>query len=81
MAKIAIARGDRVIATARSQAKLEELQTELKPEDRGRLRVATLDITAGEDAIKASVTAMAGFWGGIDILVNNAGMCCSSILP
>lgn len=63
-----------MIATARSLEKLDELEAELKPEDRCRLRKAVLDLTEGEDAIKAKIDAMAGFWGGIDVLINNAGM-------
>ncbi|KAF9471972.1 NAD(P)-binding protein [Pholiota conissans] len=73
IAKVALERGDRVIATARSIEKLQELEEGLSPEHRQRFRKAALDVTEGEDAIKAKVDAMATFWGGIDILINNAG--------
>ncbi|KAF5310169.1 hypothetical protein D9619_010213 [Psilocybe cf. subviscida] len=69
----AVARGDRVIATARSTAKVQEFVATLKPEARNRIKIVQLDVTDGEDAIKKKVDAMALLWGGIDVLVNNAG--------
>ncbi|KAF8964496.1 hypothetical protein BDZ97DRAFT_1815400 [Flammula alnicola] len=73
LATIALARGDRVIATARSLEKLEGFVSGIKPEDRGRLKTAQLDVTEGEEEIKSKIDSMATFWGHIDILVNNAG--------
>ncbi|KIM38502.1 hypothetical protein M413DRAFT_447730 [Hebeloma cylindrosporum] len=68
-----LARGDRVIATARSLDKLDEMTSSLKPELAQRLRVSQLDVTEGEEKIHAKIALMAKFWGRIDILVNNAG--------
>lgn len=69
----AVARGDRVIATARSTGKVHEFVATLKPDVRERIKIAQLDVTDGEDEIKKKVDAMALLWGGIDVLVNNAG--------
>jgi NADP-dependent 3-hydroxy acid dehydrogenase YdfG len=68
-----LARGDRVIATARSLDKLNELTSSLTPELAQRLRIAQLDVTEGEEAIHLKIALMAKFWGRIDVLVNNAG--------
>ncbi|KAJ6609033.1 hypothetical protein B0H10DRAFT_2065674 [Mycena sp. CBHHK59/15] len=62
-----LARGDRVIATARS---LDAIQGLPKSEN---IRLLELDLTAGEEAIKAIVATAVAFWGRIDVLVNNAG--------
>ncbi|EAU86656.2 short-chain dehydrogenase/reductase SDR [Coprinopsis cinerea okayama7 len=37
------------------------------------LRRIELDVTEGEDALRAKVEAAASIWGRIDVLVNNAG--------
>ncbi|KAJ7086822.1 hypothetical protein B0H15DRAFT_950334 [Mycena belliarum] len=62
-----LARGDRVIATARSLDKMRSL-----PET-DRIRLLQLDITAGPAALKEIMAAAVAFWGRIDVLVNNAG--------
>ncbi|KIK57760.1 hypothetical protein GYMLUDRAFT_45942 [Collybiopsis luxurians FD-317 M1] len=67
----ALARGDLVIATGRSQAKLDTLfEKHGQPEN---LRVLQLDITSDATIIKAVVNQAVGFWGRIDVAVNNAG--------
>jgi NADP-dependent 3-hydroxy acid dehydrogenase YdfG len=63
----ALARGDRVIATAR---KVDRIGAAPSP----NLRVLQLDVTAGLDAIKAKVNDAAKVWGQIDVVVNNAGV-------
>ena len=68
-----LARGDRVIATARSLDKLNQLTSSLTPDLGQRLRVSQLDVTEGEEAIHRKIAVMAKFWGRIDVLVNNAG--------
>ncbi|KAJ7749960.1 hypothetical protein B0H16DRAFT_1550720 [Mycena metata] len=67
-----LARGDRVIATARSINKipLEGIPQSKIQDD---FRLLTLDVTVGEEAITKIVAEAVGFWGRIDVLVNNAG--------
>lgn len=63
----ALSRGDRVIATARSVATLDELRI------RGATTVA-LDVTSSDDVVRATVAdAVAQNGGRVDVLVNNAG--------
>ncbi|GAB9467002.1 Dehydrogenase [Globisporangium polare] len=66
LALAALARGDKVIATARSAAKLEDLKA------RGAL-ATVLDVTSPDDVVEAIVKDAIAFYGKIDILVNNAG--------
>jgi NADP-dependent 3-hydroxy acid dehydrogenase YdfG len=72
---LVLGRGDRVIATARSLDKLENLISSCKPDVRENLRTVQLDVTEGEEAIKDKVNKAAVIWGRIDVLVNNAGWC------
>ncbi|GMF23389.1 unnamed protein product [Phytophthora lilii] len=61
----ALARGDRVIATARDASKLQDLV------DQGA-RALALDVTASDDELKKVIAKALSFYGTIDILVNNA---------
>jgi len=63
----AIARGDRVIATAR---KVENIKVAPSP----NLHVLQLDVTAGFEILKAKLDEAAKVWGQIDVVVNNAGV-------
>jgi len=65
----ALARGDRVIATARSLDKIRHLQ-EANPE---RCRVLQLDVTDDFETLSKRAAEANQFWGGTDIVVNNAG--------
>jgi len=67
-----ITRGDRVIASARSLEKLEEVIVE-SGIDRRNLRTLRLDVTHGEDEIGRQIDEGYKHWGQIDVLVNNAG--------
>ncbi len=67
-ARHALERGDAVIATARSPAKLTPLVA-LAPE---RVLALTLDVTRVQDSIEAVQAGLDRF-GRIDVLVNNAG--------
>ncbi|KAF7369114.1 NAD(P)-binding protein [Mycena venus] len=67
LVKSVLARGDRVIATARSLPKIRHLaQSE-------NIRLLELDIVSGEEAIKNVIAQAVELWGRIDVLVNNAG--------
>jgi NAD(P)-dependent dehydrogenase (short-subunit alcohol dehydrogenase family) len=65
LAEAALARGDRVVATARRPEALAELAGE-------RALVAALDVTRRDD-VGAAVRAALERFGRIDVLVNNAG--------
>jgi len=62
----ALARGDRVIATARA---VDDIKIPSSP----NLNVLQLDVTADFEVIKAKLDQAAEIWGHIDVLVNNAG--------
>lgn len=70
----ALQRGDRVIATARSLDKLQDLVASHDPTLRNNLRTLQLDVTEGEAILKSKVNEAAKMWGQIDVLVNNAGL-------
>jgi NAD(P)-dependent dehydrogenase (short-subunit alcohol dehydrogenase family) len=63
-----IARGERVVATARDPRSLEDLVARA-PE---RVLAVRLDVTKAEE-IRGAVSAAVERFGGIDVLVNNAG--------
>jgi NAD(P)-dependent dehydrogenase (short-subunit alcohol dehydrogenase family) len=63
----ALARGDKVIATARQISAIEDLA------EKGAY-ILTLDITSSEATIKETIAKAVEKYGGIDILVNNAGV-------
>jgi NADP-dependent 3-hydroxy acid dehydrogenase YdfG len=68
LVSLVLERGDRVIATARSIQRIEDL-----PQS-PNLRLLELDVDSGTDTIKQRVDEAAKVWGGIDVLVNNAGV-------
>ncbi|SEW27795.1 NADP-dependent 3-hydroxy acid dehydrogenase YdfG [Chitinophaga sp. YR573] len=67
IAKAALANGDKVVATVRSQP--EKLSGEISNDN---LHVVTLDVTNEEEA-KHAVKQAIDHFGRIDVLVNNAG--------
>lgn len=76
----ALARGDLVIAAARNLAKLDDELGGRVPEDQqDNIRALQLDITAGEEVLKAKANEAAAMWGRIDVLVNNAGQRARSV--
>jgi NADP-dependent 3-hydroxy acid dehydrogenase YdfG len=68
LVSLVLERGDRVIATARSIQRIEDL-----PQS-PNLHLLELDVDSGTDTIKQRVDEAAKVWGGIDVLVNNAGV-------
>ena len=68
-----LARGDRVVATARAPEKIAHLAGE-------RCRTLRLDVTDAPDAIAAVAREAVGVWGRVDVLVNNAGL-AKNFLP
>ncbi|KAH8997865.1 NAD-P-binding protein [Lactarius hatsudake] len=68
-----LARGDHVIATARSESLkfFDELRQDPKF-DGTRLRFLTLDVTSPAVEIKRCVDEALAIWGRIDVVVNNA---------
>lgn len=69
----ALARGDRVIAAARSLKKLEAFTSTINAKDLKRLRPLQLDLTDGIDEVERKIAHAFTFWNQIDVLVNNAG--------
>lgn len=67
LTSLALARGDRVIATARTLSKIEHFT------QHPNLHLMQLDVNAGAKEIKARIDHAARVWNGIDVLVNNAG--------
>ncbi|KAH9022792.1 NAD-P-binding protein [Lactarius hengduanensis] len=67
-----LARGDHVIATARSLKSFDELRQDPKF-DGTKLRFLTLDVTSPMVEIKQRVDEALAIWGRIDVVVNNAG--------
>ena len=68
IAKVALANGDKVVATVRKNA--QDVAASLGNE--ANALVVTLDVTK-EDQVKAGVKAAIDKFGRIDVLVNNAG--------
>jgi NADP-dependent 3-hydroxy acid dehydrogenase YdfG len=71
---VALARGDRVIATARTLSKIEHFP------QHPNLHLMQLDVNASTREIKARIDRAARVWNGIDVLVNNAGYGLFSLL-
>lgn len=70
---LALARGDRVIATARNSEKLEKLVHTCDKDVRNNLQTVQLDVLEGVASIKSKADIAFAIWGQIDVVVNNAG--------
>jgi NAD(P)-dependent dehydrogenase (short-subunit alcohol dehydrogenase family) len=77
LATIALSRGDRVLATARSPTKLQKLVDTVSQDPdqtkKDRLKTFRLDLGDSEETIQDTVREAANVWGRIDVLINNAG--------
>ncbi|HEY4051161.1 MAG TPA: SDR family NAD(P)-dependent oxidoreductase, partial [Acidobacteriaceae bacterium] len=68
LAEAVLAKGDRVVATARKEATVADLERQY-PNYARAVRLDVTDLTQ----VKASVQAAIDAFGRIDVLVNNAG--------
>jgi NAD(P)-dependent dehydrogenase (short-subunit alcohol dehydrogenase family) len=68
-----LARGDRVIATARDTSSLVHLNAERDA------RIIQLDVTAPKEVLDQKLHEAIGLFGQIDVLVNNAGYVASGV--
>ena len=75
----ALARGDRVIATARNLEKIQHF-TSLPQASPSRLALLRLDVADSAENIQRTVERAIAIWGRIDVVVNNAGLGMKSVL-
>jgi len=69
-----LARGDCVIATARSTDKLNTTFADVKCVDRERLRSLALDVVDTFENLKDIASVAISYWGHVDVIVNNAAL-------
>jgi NADP-dependent 3-hydroxy acid dehydrogenase YdfG len=62
-----LARGDKVIATARKLSALEELN------GLDHVKILSLDVTSPQSVLDSKVREACSLFGRVDVLVNNAG--------
>lgn len=74
-----LARGDRVVATARSVDKIKSLCS-LPGASPSRLALLKLDVTDSIESIQRTMNHAISIWGRIDVVVNNAGLGMKSVL-
>src|SRR4051812_28391586 len=72
LAELAVQRGVKVLATARSAELLKELTDGVKAKG-GQIETVVADVTSPEDRQRMVDAALRAF-GGLDLLVNNAGI-------
>jgi len=68
-----LARGDRVIATARSIEKMEKVLRSALAAYPSQLRLIRLDLTDSPQTIQKTIDEATNIFGKIDVLINNAG--------
>ncbi|KAF9235490.1 hypothetical protein BU15DRAFT_89577 [Melanogaster broomeanus] len=78
LVSIVLARGDRVIATARTLAKIDpsDFLDSSDAELKSNVYCAELDVSVGTEKVKTQVDVAVrqSGWGAVDVLVNNAGL-------
>ncbi|KAL5523046.1 hypothetical protein ACEPAF_1313 [Sanghuangporus sanghuang] len=72
LVQVALARGDRVVATARNIESIRHFTSD--PKTTERVLIACLDVTAQFAEIRSLADEVVGKWECIDVLVNNAGV-------
>ncbi|KAL5499091.1 hypothetical protein ACEPAH_1609 [Sanghuangporus vaninii] len=72
LVQVTLARGDRVVATARNIESIRHFTSD--PKTAERVLIASLDVTAPFADIRSLANEVVGKWGRIDVLVNNAGV-------
>lgn len=72
----AVARGDRVIATARQTSNIEDLAIKYP----ANIKVFQLDVTDPYEELCLKAKEAFSIWNDIDIVVNNAGFGCFGVL-
>jgi NAD(P)-dependent dehydrogenase (short-subunit alcohol dehydrogenase family) len=72
-----LARGDKVIATARRIADLDFISQEYEVQKRAF--PITLDVTDTFDQLREAIDKAVAHFGAIDVLVNNAGFIVSGV--
>lgn len=72
-----LARGDKVIATARRIADLDYIHQ--LPGAQHRALAITLDVTDPVDRLREAVDGAVSHFGAVDVLVNNAGFVVSGV--
>lgn len=73
LVRILLERGDKVVATGRSLARLD-----FPPH--ANLRLQECDVTAGPAVLKAKAAEAVAFFGRVDVVVNNAGLGFKGVL-
>ncbi|KAL4243955.1 short-chain dehydrogenases/reductases (SDR) family protein [Abortiporus biennis] len=75
-----LARGDKVIATARSLSSIQSLQQSSPSSHPSQLHLLQLDLNDSLEIIQSRIKEAFGVWGRIDVLVNNAGFGMKSVI-
>lgn len=74
-----LARGDRVIATARTLEKIKAFWS-LPGARSSNLHLLRLDVSESPEKIQAVIDRALAVWGQIDVVINNAGLGMKSVL-
>ena len=79
LVRVALARSDKVIATAREISKVQDLERTYNIDGADVVRAMQLDVTVSEEGLRQKAAEANAIWGRVDTLVNNAGQGMASI--